>query len=308
MKQLTIGQKIYLGFGIILFLTLTLGLGSYFIANKLEARIADNNQLEEYISLGSQLQEEANRWLIRRESLSRQAAGKEEEEAKDPLAAYARLHGQLQQRGQQLHGQQLAPQQHEALSRLQPLFADFHSTFQKFQGQFGHSVQLMDKLRKQSTAILASALSLDKAVKRQSKKLKRQLASLQKQMGPAADNKALLEKSLAISAKLEEQSKRRGYTAILINKPLGFQEMAKDFVIYQEPSSGRGLISDIEKLLGQEKGTRMDQTLPAMSLLFSKGREAKLFAAISSGAENYLQLFKEYYQLNQSMEQTLARL
>nr|WP_319392300.1 hypothetical protein [uncultured Desulfobacter sp.] len=98
--------------------------------------------------------------------------------------------------------------------------------------------------------ILSQSLSLEKAVKRRIKKLKKESAVLQ---AKALDGRDVSGEDLAaafdIQKRMEHIEQDRAVAAILINKPLAFQEMAKDFVLYQDDASGSGLITEMAKQL-----------------------------------------------------------
>ncbi|MCP4114594.1 MAG: methyl-accepting chemotaxis protein [Desulfobacteraceae bacterium] len=310
LKNLKITHKIICGLALLLSLTLAIAAGALYSARMFKQKTERNIALEELITQGEQMEEAARSWLVHRESLGRQAStgnGEDGNLKKNPLETYQALRGQARTRSNRLASAGLSPGESRALADLTAILNAYNAAFHSYRTQFDRGVALMDQLREQATQILGSSLSLDRAVKRKAQKLNLRLDHLKQQLsqGTIHADATTLGEIMAITDALAAEAERTGLTAILINKPLGFQEMAKDFVLYQEDASGSGLITDMEKLLGIDTAATMGASLPSMKPYFTSGREGKLFDKITRGTGNYLSRFKDYYDLNFALRNTM---
>ncbi len=310
LKNIKITHKIICGLAILLSLTLAISAGALYSARIFKQKTERNIALEELITFGEQMEETAQSWLVHRESLGRQASTGNRADGiqkKNPLEEYLALRDQVRTRSDHLSSAGLSPGESKALEDLMATFNDYDTVFGSYRTQFDQGVALMDQLREQATGILGSAISLDRAVKRKTQKLNLRLDTLRQQLtrGTPHTDESTLGEIMEITDALAAQAERTGLTAILINKPLGFQEMAKDFVLYQEDASGSGLITDMEKLLGIDTAATMGACLPSMKPYFTSGREGRLFDKITRGTGDYLARFKEYYDLNFALRKTM---
>ncbi|WP_462269592.1 methyl-accepting chemotaxis protein [Desulfobacter sp.] len=313
-KKYKIRHKISFGFAVTLGCALLIGGSALYTLYMMKERVKTQNAIDHMVTTGIQARQAAGKWLVDRESLARQEKedAREEQDKQDyidPLKLYARLKQEMETKAVNLQSSGISRDDQESLERILQSFRDYDRAFVDFQKQFFTGVVLMDRLREQSVRIMGKTLSLGKAVNRRTKKLNKKLSGLKKNVNNGAeataeDFKVLLE----IQGQMEEISKSKSLAGLLANKPLAFQEMAKDFVLYQDDKSGSGLILEMEKLLGINKEAGMGASLPMMKSSFSTGREAKLFAGISEATHTYLNTFKEYYQLNFAMRKSMKHM
>ncbi|NDV22320.1 methyl-accepting chemotaxis protein [Desulfovibrio sp. JC022] len=299
-----LSHKIVAGMLVFLFCALCLGGVSIFTLRELTEKMESRNSLDEIISIGVEAQSEALDWLTHREELSMENQGEEPE----VLKAYAKMTRGMNERVDALAGSGVDGQMVASLAGLKSSFNNFDSGFKTFQGQFNDGVGYVKRLREISVEILGQALSLQKSIARTARKQAKKIAVLQEQaLTPqAGQNNGELVRALAVSmAGLNELTAKRQTAAILLNKPLGFQEMAKDFILYKDASSGSGLIIDIEKLMGIDPDSSMGASYPQFKPLFPKGREAKLFKKIVSLTGEYLDVFKAYYTTSLAMKKSM---
>lgn len=315
MKAYRIVHKISGGFAVLLACTLLIGLAEFYTLYMMNKKMETKDAVDGLVAITVQARQAAEEWLIHRESLARQAGGDTgtaragDENKGGGAVGYAGLKKQMGDAETALRALGLSGADKAALDRILNTFQGYDLLFKQFQGQFSDGVALMDQLRKTSVTILGQSLSLEKAVNRRAKKLKKESARLQKKTAGGTDvSRADLAAAFDIQRRMETINQRRAAAAILINKPLGFQEMAKDFVLYQDDASGSGLITDMEKLLGIDKAATMGASLPQMKSRFPSGREAKLFVKITQATGEYLETFRQYYHLNFSMRETMKKM
>ncbi|MCG8618060.1 MAG: methyl-accepting chemotaxis protein [Desulfobacterales bacterium] len=320
MKDIKIVHKISGGFALLLCCALLISGAALFTFYIVKSKIEVKNELDQVVDLSVRSRQAAQNWMIQRESLARAQKTETEETAQSqtaadssgrgtPLERYAHLKEAMTGAAAALIDNGLSIEDEADLSRITDTFQAYDRTFSLFREQFAEGVILMDQLRGQSTAILGQALSLERAIKRAAKKVNKRWESLQTKLatrdGGSPEDMATL---FALREDMQSITARRALATILINKPLGFQEMAKDFVLYQEDTSGSGLIVDMEKLLGIDKDATMGTSLPQMKSKFTAKREAKLFAKITGATGTYLDTFRTFYNLNLSMRSTMLKM
>jgi len=315
MKEYRIVHKISGGFAVLLVCTLLIAGAALYTMLILKNKMEIKNAMDQVVAVSVQARQAAQTWMVHRESLSR--SGKDDtREEKDtegaengPLARYGALKQQMSALAKEMKDSSLSRQDNDALAQIMDAFHIYDTSFTDFQAQFVQGVLLMDQLRQQSTAILGKSLSLAKAVRREEKKIKKKAAKLRAKTAGnterAGDDLATV---FEIMDGMEKVAERKALGSILTNKPLGFQEMAKDFVLYQEDASGKGLITDMEKLLGIDQKATMGASFPQMKTKFSPGRQAKLFNGIVQDTSGYLEKFKSYFDLNFTMRSTMKKM
>lgn len=301
--RILLTHKLAGAFGTLLLCALLLGGMSLYALNKLSSSMAARTSLSQVLTLGQNAQAAAYDWLVHREELS---MADQNNETAPPLAQYNKINTQLTNL---INTLRTTPNSHvnmQTLAAYEKAFANFNHAFTTFQKDFMNGTSMVKGLREASTGILAKAQSLDKAVARKNKKATKRLQAIKKQAQEQGDlsNAQSLE-LLAITTELQDLANKRKVAALLLNKPLGFQEMAKDFILYKDEASGRGLIIDMEKLLGIDTKATMGQSLPQLSSTFPDGREAKLFAQLTKLTEAYLSAFKGYFSMNKKMHQAM---
>lgn len=314
MNQLKIVHKISGGFALLLCCTLLISAAAlytfYVVKNKIEIKTA----VDRVVDLSVQARQTSQNWMIHRESLARHTRTEPRENnassiPETPLDRYSALKKEMMSAAADIRARGLSATEEDDLKTIADAFQEYDRSFLVFQEQFSKGIALTDRMREQSTAILGQALSLDKAVKRAGRKVNKQWEALKKSLeGQDNGSPEQLPALFSLREQMDRINQRRSLAGILINKPLGFQEMAKDFVLYQEDASGSGLITDMEKLLGIDKAATMGTSLPQMASSFSAGREAKLFARITKATENYLSTFRSFYDLNHAMRRTMAEM
>lgn len=315
MKEYRIVHKISGGFAVLLVCTLLIAGAALYTMFILKNKMEIKNAMDQVVAVSVQARQAAQNWMVHRESISR--SGKDATQGDEnaeyaksgPLARYAVFKQQMSVLAREMKALRLSRQENDALAQIMDAFHGYDTSFADFQKQFVQGVALMDQLRQQSTAILGKSLSLTKAVKREEKGIKKKAAKFR---GKTVENTEGSSDDLAmvfgILDGLDEVAKRKALASILINKPLGFQEMAKDFVLYQEDTSGKGLITDMEKLLGIDKEATMGASFPQMRIMFSAKRQAKLFSGIVQDTRVYLEKFRSYYDLNFTMRSTMKNM
>ena len=301
-------------FAVTLGCALLIGGSALYTLYMMKERVKIKNAIDHVVTTGVQARQAAGNWLVDREFLTRQEkkdAGEEQNKENhiDPLKLYARLKQEMETNAADLQSSGLSRNDRESLEGILKTFQGYDRAFIDFQDRFFKGVALMDGLRKQSVMILGQSLSLGKAVDRRMKTLNKKLSGLKKNVNNETESTAEhLKVLIDIQEQMDEISKSKSLAGLLANKPLGFQEMAKDFVLYQDAESGSGLITEMEKLLGMDKDASMGASLPMMKSFFSTGREAKLFAGITEATHAYLNTFREYYQLNSVMRESMKKM
>ena len=298
-----LSHKIVAGMLVFLLCALCLGGVSIFTLHELTDKMEARNSLDEIISIGVGAQSEARDWLTNREELSMQEGDAEPE----VLQNYAKLTRTMNDRLDAVASSGIDAQMVASLSALKSSFNNFDRGFKKFQGQFNDGVGNVKRLREISVEILGQALSLQKSIARAARKQNKKIETLKEQaVSVQAGQGDALARALADAIDgLSELSAKRQAAAILLNKPLGFQEMAKDFILYKDAASGSGLIIDIEKLMGIDPDSSMGASYPQFQPLFPKGREARLFKKIVSLTGEYLEVFKAYYNTSLAMKDSM---
>ncbi|MDX9963505.1 methyl-accepting chemotaxis protein [Desulfobacter postgatei] len=313
-KEYKIIHKISLGFAVTLGCALLFGGSALYTFYMMKERVKIKNAIEHIVTTGVQARQAAGNWLLDREFLTRQKkedSGEEQDKKNhiDPLNLYARLKQEMETKAADLESSGLSRDDFESIEPILKAFRGYDRAFVEFQDRFFKGVALMDGLREQSVRILGQSLSLGKAVNRRTKNLNKKLSGLKKKVNSGTEETAEdLKLLLEIQEQMGEISKSEAMAGLLANKPLAFQEMAKDFVLYQDTESGSGLITEMEKLLGIDKEASMGASLPMMKSSFSTGREANLFAGITEATHTYLNTFREYYQLNIAMRESMKKM
>ncbi len=289
---------------VFLLCALCLAAVSIFTLRELTEKMEARNSLDEIISIGVEAQSEALDWLTHREELSMKEGGAEPE----VLQNYTKMTRSMNERLDTVARSGIDAEMIGSLSALKSSFNSFDRGFSKFQGQFNDGVGHVKRLREISVEILGQALSLQKSIARTARKRTKKVSALQEQaLTPqAGQDNAELARTFADSIDgLNDLTAKRQAAAILLNKPLGFQEMAKDFILYKDAASGSGLIVDIEKLMGIDPDSSMGASYPQFAPLFAKGREAKLFKKIVALTGEYLDVFKAYYNTSLEMKKSM---
>ena len=228
--------------------------------------------------------------------------------SEDPLSRYTELKEQLKSESGKLVESKLSKEETASLNRIMEAFYTYDRSFENFQDEFFKGVALMDRLREQAISILGQALSLEKAVDRKGKGIRNRLDALKKKVEGGislSSGEDEIKHLLALHQERDEITRQVALTTILTKRPLAFQEMAKNFVLYQDDVSGSGLILEMEQLIGIDKDGTMGISFPRMQAAFVFGREAKLFDRITGEIRIYYETFKEYYRLNFSMRRSL---
>jgi methyl-accepting chemotaxis protein len=294
MLKLRLAHKLTGAFAILLLCALMLGGMGLYSLNSLSKKMEACNALDDIISTGQDAQSAAFDWLINRETF----AMSKDQSRPAPLIKYDELVNSLEEQLLEFCEDQGCDEDGQDAIKYKKTFETFDQAFFDYQAHFNRGAGMVQGLREASIGILAKAQSLNKAVARKSRKLKKKLAVEQ--------NDAQTLRSLIIE--MDQLGEQKEIASILLNKPLGFQEMAKDFILYKDEASGRGLIVDMEKLLGIDKEASMGKSLPAMAPIFPSGREAKLFRQLTDLTADYLKSFKGYYAENQSMKKAMDRM
>lgn len=301
--RLLLTHKLTGAFSTLLLCALLLGGMSLYALNILSSSMAARTSLTEVLTLGQNAQAAAYDWLVHREELSMTA---QKDDASNPLVQYENTTREL---ADLINTLRTTPNSHVSMQELasyEKAFANFNHAFTTFQKNFMEGTSMVKGLREASLGILAKAQSIDKAVARKSKKANKRLQAF-KQLGKEQNDLSPSQslELLALTTELQDLAEQRKITALLLNKPLGFQEMAKDFILYKDEASGRGLIIDMEKLLGIDSKATMGQSLPQLSSTFPNGREAKLFAQLTQLTEFYLSAFKSYFAMTNKMHKAM---
>lgn len=302
--RLQLAHKLTGAFGTLLLCALLLGGMAFYALSGLSASMEARNSLDEVLALGQDAQAAAFDWLAHREELTMtvESSGTK----MNPLVHYQVLTGRLGKQIKNIRAVKGSRVDMKALSAYELAFAKFDRAFAAFQKDFNSGTEMVKGLRESSIGILGKAQSLQKAVTRKRKKVIKKLHKLEQQ---AAQRGVLStqesQELLKITEELQALTAQNTVAALLLNKPLGFQEMAKDFILYKDDASGRGLIVDMEKLLGIDKDATMGQSLPQLAPMFPDGREAKVFKQITELTEAYLNAFKGYFTMNQKMQNAM---
>ncbi|NDV24941.1 methyl-accepting chemotaxis protein [Desulfovibrio sp. JC022] len=294
MFKLRLAHKLTGAFAVLLACALMLGGMGLYSLHTLSQKMEARSSLDEIISTGQEAQSAAFDWLINRETFAVSKDGKHPE----PLLKYDELFKNLEGQIVLISGKQDQGADALAAGKYKAAFESFHKVFISYQSHFKKGTEMVRGLREASIGILAKAQSLNKAVARKSRKLKKKQA--------AGHSDAAVLQSIMVEMNLLAEQKE--IAAILLNKPLGFQEMAKDFILYKDEDSGRGLIVDMGKLLGIDKEATMGKSLPMMSATFPNGREAKLFKQLTDLTADYLNSFKGYFAENGNMNKAMAQM
>ncbi|MFA9393657.1 MAG: methyl-accepting chemotaxis protein [Halodesulfovibrio sp.] len=305
--RLQLAHKLTGAFGILLLCALLLGGMAFYALSNLSASMEARTSLDEVLALGQDAQAAAFDWLAHREELS--MSEQSNETKKNSLTHYRMLTIQLSKSIEEIHSKEGSQVDMQALATYETAFAKFDHAFAEFQQDFNSGTDMVKGLRESSIGILGKAQSLEKAVARKIKKVVKKLEIIKQQ---ATQQGALSPRDsqelLRITDEMQRLTAQRKVAALLLNKPLGFQEMAKDFILYKDEASGRGLIVDMEKLLGIDADATMGQSLPQLAPMFPSGREAKVFKKITALTEAYLEAFKGYFAMNQRMNKAMKRM
>ena len=299
-----LSHKIVAGMMTFLFCALCLGGVSIYTLQELTEKMEDRNNLDEIISIGMEAQSEALGWLTHREELSMKEKGAEPE----VLQNYRKMSRGMNERLDAVASSGVDAQMVASITALKSSFNSFDRGFHKFQSQFNDGVGHVKRLREISVEILGQALSLQKSIARTARKQDKKITLLREQVLslPTGQDYEQLARFLADSMEgLDELAAKQKVAAILLNKPLGFQEMAKDFILYKDAASGSGLIVDIEKVMGIDPDSSMGASYPQFAPLFDSGREARLFKSIVSLTGEYLDTFKAYYNASLEMKRSM---
>lgn len=305
--RLQLAHKLTGAFGTLLLCALLLGGMAFYALSNLSASMGARTSLDEVLALGQDAQAAAFDWLAHREELSMVAESNNMKE--NPLVHYRMLTTQLSESISEIRGAEGSQVDMKELAAYETAFAKFDHAFVTFQQNFNSGTTMVKGLRESSIGILSKAQSLEKAVARKGKKVVKKLETIKQQaaqqgvLSPRASQELLI-----ITDKMQHLAAQRKVAALLLNKPLGFQEMAKDFILYKDEASGRGLIIDMEKLLGIDEQATMGQSLPQLASMFPSGREAKLFQKITELTEVYLEAFKGYFAMTQKMHMAMNRM
>lgn len=299
--RLQLAHKLTGAFGTLLLCALLLGGMAFYALSNLSASMEARTSLDEVLALGQDAQAAAFDWLAHREELTMTV---ESDDTKmNPLVHYQVLTGRLGKRIKSIRAGKDSRVDMKALAAYEIAFATFDRAFAAFQHDFNSGTEMVKGLRESSVGILGKAQSLQKAVNRKRKKVLKKLHVLEQRAAARGELSAQeSQEQLKITEELQALSAQSAVAALLLNKPLGFQEMAKDFILYKDDASGRGLIVDMEKLLGIDKDASMGQSLPQLAPMFPSGREAKVFKKITELTEAYLTAFKGYFAMNQKMQ------
>lgn len=305
--RLQLAHKLTGAFGTLLLCALLLGGMAFYALSNLSASMEARTSLDEVLALGQDAQAAAFDWLAHREELTMTVESGDTK--MNPLVHYQVLTGRLEKRIKGIRAVENPRIDLTALSSYETAFAKFDRAFAAFQQDFNSGTEMVKGLRESSIGILGKAQSLQKAVTRKRKKVINRLHRLEKQAAQrgglsAQESQALLK----ITEEMQALTAQNKVAALLLNKPLGFQEMAKDFILYKDDASGRGLIVDMEKLLGIDKDASMGQSLPQLATMFPSGREAKVFKKITELTEAYLDAFKRYFAMNQKMHKAMQEM
>ena len=305
--RLQLAHKLTGAFGTLLLCALLLGGMAFYALSNLSASMEARTSLDEVLALGQDAQAAAFDWLAHREELTMTVESGDTK--MNPLVHYQVLTGRLEKRIKGIRAVENPLIDLTALSSYEIAFAKFDRAFAAFQQDFNSGTEMVKGLRESSIGILGKAQSLQKAVTRKRKKVINRLHRLEKQ---AAQRGGLSvqesQELLKITEEMQALTAQNKVAALLLNKPLGFQEMAKDFILYKDDASGRGLIVDMEKLLGIDKDASMGQSLPQLAPMFPSGREAKVFKKITELTEAYLDAFKGYFAMNQKMHKAMQEM
>lgn len=305
--RLQLAHKLTGAFGILLLCALLLGGMAFYALSNLSASMEARTSLNEVLALGQDAQAAAFDWLAHREELTMVAESNDTKE--NPLVQYLNLSFQLSKMIKEIQGAEDSQVDMKELAAYEIAFANFDHAFASFQQDFNSGTNMVKGLRESSIGILGKAQSLQKAVNRKRKKVIKQLENIKQQ---AAQQGALSPRAsqdlLIITDEMQHMTAQHKVAALLLNKPLGFQEMAKDFILYKDEASGRGLIIDMEKLLGIDANATMGESLPQLAPMFPTGREAKIFKKITELTEAYLEAFKGYFAMTQKMHKAMDRM
>lgn len=305
--RLQLAHKLTGAFGTLLLCALLLGGMAFYALSNLSASMEARTSLDEVLALGQDAQAAAFDWLAHREELTMTVESGDTK--MNPLVHYQVLTGRLEKRIKGIRAVENPRIDLTALSSYETAFAKFDRAFAAFQQDFNSGTEMVKGLRESSIGILGKAQSLQKAVTRKRKKVINRLHRLEKQAAQRGGLSAQeSQELLKITEEMQALTAQNKVAALLLNKPLGFQEMAKDFILYKDDASGRGLIVDMEKLLGIDKDASMGQSLPQLAPMFPSGREAKVFKKITELTEAYLDAFKGYFAMNQKMHKAMQEM
>lgn len=305
--RLQLAHKLTGAFGTLLLCALLLGGMAFYALSNLSASMEARTSLDEVLALGQDAQAAAFDWLAHREELTMTVESGDTK--MNPLVHYQVLTGRLEKRIKGIRAVENPRIDLTALSSYEIAFAKFDRAFAAFQQDFNSGTEMVKGLRESSIGILGKAQSLQKAVTRKRKKVINRLHRLEKQAAQRGGLSAQeSQELLKITEEMQALTAQNKVAALLLNKPLGFQEMAKDFILYKDDASGRGLIVDMEKLLGIDKDASMGQSLPQLAPMFPSGREAKVFKKITELTEAYLDAFKGYFAMNQKMHKAMQEM
>ncbi|WP_290921251.1 HAMP domain-containing methyl-accepting chemotaxis protein [Halodesulfovibrio sp.] len=305
--RLQLAHKLTGAFGTLLLCALLLGGMAFYALSNLSASMEARTSLDEVLALGQDAQAAAFDWLAHREELTMTVESGDTK--MNPLVHYQVLTGRLEKRIKGIRAVENPRIDLTALSSYETAFAKFDRAFAAFQQDFNSGTEMVKGLRESSIGILGKAQSLQKAVTRKRRKVINRLHRLEKkaaQRGGLSVQES--QELLKITEEMQALTAQNKVAALLLNKPLGFQEMAKDFILYKDDASGRGLIVDMEKLLGIDKDASMGQSLPQLAPMFPSGREAKVFKKITELTEAYLDAFKGYFAMNQKMHKAMQEM
>ena len=294
--------------GMLIFLLCAVGLGilSILTLDGLTQKMVTRNNLDEIVSLGVGAQEDAMDWMAHREELSMTS---DKGTTDNPKDRYIEKATHVRSRISAAIEMSTEEELRSSLIKLQDGFESFDRHFDAFQSNFNEGTDIVKGLRDTSVQILGKALSLQKSIERGARKLEKEIAALQSQdsAGRSDSDYQTITTELAISIqKMQELTEKRKTSATLLNKPLAFQEMAKDFILYKDEKSGSGLIVEIAKLIGIDKDATMGASYPQFAPLFTSKREQRLFNAIVSLTNQYYKDFKQYYILSLEMKKNMA--
>ncbi len=302
--RIKLAHKLGGAFAVLLCCALALGGMAHYSLHSLSNTLRERSAFEAVLELGQKAQFAAYDWLVHREELAMAASTNK---SHSPLVQYQQLRADFFSAIDSFSSQPNSSIESKTLNQYKAAFEKFDASFGAYQHNFEMSVTMVKGLRKASVGLLAKAQSLDKAIDRRTRKLNKQIQSIKDAVqshsfDPFADDKKFSLQLLKRMEQMKTLTKQKQIAAIMLNKPLSFQEMAKDFILYKDEASGKGLILEMEKLLGLNDNASMGETLSQLSAAFPAGRESKLFDQITALTKQYLEAFQNYFTLTGKMK------
>ena len=306
--QLKLTHKLGGAFAVLLISALALGGMAQYSLHALSVNMEARSKIDGLLANGREAQDAAHDWLVHREQLSMSGTDTEHEPAQ--LQEYRKSSAQVLAALDALRQQPDSGLHQDTLEAYDTGFRHFASRFDAYRTDFSKGVEMVKGLRNISVEILATSQSLQKAVDRDWRKLLKKYSELRAAVQGAQENSeqdhsGAANELMAVTTEMLRLAEQKAVAAILLNKPLAFQEMAKDFILYKDETSGSGLILEMEALLGIHEKATMGQSLKQFSVLFPTGREGKLFAQISALTQNYFDAFKNYFDLSIKMKRSM---